>query len=442
MTNIAILGAGMAGFGAAHRFYQKKIRSTIFEQHGYYGGHATTFSFKGGYTYDDGPHISFTKNERLQKLFAQNVDNQYEQIQAKVNNFWKGHWIKHPVQCNLFGIPSDLVTIILLEIIKLQNETNETNETNEILINTYQNWLEKTFGKTFSHTFPIEYGKKFHTTTADNMSTEWLSPRLYKPSLEEVIQGALSPSTSDVHYVNHFRYPTHGGFISYLQSFPSETSLKLNTRLIELDPKQKLLRFHNGSVKEYDHIVSSIPLTVLIPMIKDTPDDVLTAAQKLACTQCVIVNIAIDRTDISDAHWTYFYDDDYIFSRLSFPHMFSANNVPAKTGSIQAEIYFSEKYKPRNISIDQCILTTINDLKRCQLVKDSDHILFQNGWESSFAQVIFDLDRADNLEIVHGYLNDLQIEYCGRYGNWEYIWTDEAFISGEEAAQRILERIL
>jgi len=439
MKNIAILGAGLAGFGAVHRLHQNKISSVIYEQHNYYGGHATTFSFEGGFIFDDGPHISFTKNERLQKLFAQNVDDKYEKLQAKVNNYWKGLWIKHPAQCNLFGLPSDLVTKILLEIINLENESNYNDN---ILNNTYQYWLENTFGETFSQTFPIEYGKKFHTTSADNMSTDWLSPRLYKPSLKEVIQGAITGSTSEVHYVNHFRYPTHGGFISYLQSFSKESSLNLNHRLIELDPQQKTLRFHNGSIKEFDHIISSIPLTVLVPLIKGVPEDVLTSVRKLACTQCVIVNIAIDRSDISDSHWTYFYDDDYIFTRLSFPHMFSANNVPDKAGSIQAEIYFSEKYKPRNISIDQCILTTINDLKRCQLVKESDHILFQNGWESPFAQVIFDLDRADNLKIVHAYLTDLQIEYCGRYGDWEYIWTDEAFVSGEDAAQRILERIL
>ena len=43
---------------------------------------------------------------------------------------------------------------------------------------------------------------------------------------------------------------------------------------------------------------------------------------------------------------SYFYDQDICFSRLSFPHMLSANNVPEGAGSIQAEVYFSEKYKP------------------------------------------------------------------------------------------------
>jgi hypothetical protein len=55
--------------------------------------------------------------------------------------------------------------------------------------------------------------------------------------------------------------------------------------------------------------------------------------------------------------------------------------------------------------------------------------------------VIFDLDRAAALATVHGYLDDVGIAYCGRYGEWLYIWTDESFISGEAAAQKALERL-
>ena len=56
--------------------------------------------------FDEGPHVSFTKHERLQKLFADNVDNKYETLHTKVNNYWKGHWIKHPAQVNLYGLPA------------------------------------------------------------------------------------------------------------------------------------------------------------------------------------------------------------------------------------------------------------------------------------------------------------------------------------------------
>ena len=34
---------------------------------------------------------------------------------------------------------------------------------------------------------------------------------------------------------------------------------------------------------------------------------------------------------------------------------------------------------------------------------------------------------------------DHTFAYCGRYGDWGYMWTDESFISGERAARKILK---
>jgi len=36
------------------------------------------------------------------------------------------------------------------------------------------------------------------------------------------------------------------------------------------------------------------------------------------------------------------------------------------------------------------------------------------------------------------YLDEVGIAYCGRYGDWGYMWTDESFKSGEQAAERAL----
>jgi len=45
------------------------------------------------------------------------------------------------------------------------------------------------------------------------------------------------------------------------------------------------------------------------------------------------------------------------------------------------------------------------------------------------------------LETVHGFLDDVGIAYCGRYGDWGYLWTDESFKSGEQAADRALSNM-
>src|SRR3990170_2888158 len=69
MTDVVILGAGMAGFGAAHRLHAEGVRPVMFEQKAWPGGHTASYHQAGGFIFDDGPHISFTKDERIQRLF-------------------------------------------------------------------------------------------------------------------------------------------------------------------------------------------------------------------------------------------------------------------------------------------------------------------------------------------------------------------------------------
>lgn len=434
MENIAILGSGMAGFGAAHRLHIQGHHATLYEKRPYYGGHTASYVFENGFTIDEGPHVSFTKVERMQKLLADSVNQKFERLRTKVNNHWKGHWIKHPAQCNLYGLPQDLTINILKDFIHAQH--HEYGE-----IKNYRDWLHASFGKTFAETFPMEYTVKYHTTTADNMSTDWVGPRLYRANIEEVLRGALSPSTPDVHYIDQFRYPSYGGFVSYLQMFMEQANLHLDHELVEIHPSRKELRFKNGKVAPYDHLVSSMPLPDLIKMIVGVPADVLEASQKLSCSTVVIVSIGVNRADLIDAHWTYFYDRDYFFTRLSTPHLQSPHNVPPGCGSIQAECYYSAKYRPLDRTPDECIGPVIQDLKRCGILREEDSILFKHSMLVPYANVIFDLERAPALKIVHGYLDDIGVAYCGRYGDWAYIWTDESFMSGENAAQKVLDRL-
>ncbi|HYU45490.1 MAG TPA: FAD-dependent oxidoreductase [Terriglobales bacterium] len=439
MERVAILGSGMAGWGAVHRLHQEGVPSVVYDKNGYFGGHTASFKHPSGFIFDEGPHVSFTKHERLQKLFAESVNDKYEIIHARPNNYWKGHWIKHPAICNLSGLPTDLVVKCLRDFIGAHHDHENSIEPKPI--GNYADWLIASYGKTFAETFPMEYGFKYHTTTADNMSTAWLGPRLYRAKLEEVLVGALSSETPDVHYVDYVRYPSYEGFVSYLTFLPERTQINLGHQLIRLDPAAQQLHFANGVVTGYDAIISSVPLPELVPMIVGAPPDVVEAAKKLASTSCVMVNLGINRPDLSEGQWTYFYDRAICFTRLSFPHMFSPHTAPPGCGSIQAEVYFSQKYRPLKGSPDDYVTPVIADLKRCGVLREDDKILHTNVHVSRYAQVIFDLERADALMTVHGYLDDVGVAYCGRYGDWLYIWTDEAFISGENAAQKTLDRM-
>ena len=52
---------------------------------------------------------------------------------------------------------------------------------------------------------------------------------------------------------------------------------------------------------------------------------------RLACSTVVLVNIGVNREDLSKAQMTYFYDDDICFTRIGYPHMLSSKNAPPGT---------------------------------------------------------------------------------------------------------------
>jgi protoporphyrinogen oxidase len=263
---------------------------------------------------------------------------------------------------------------------------------------------------------------------------------MYRPSLDEILRGALAPTDSDAHYVTSFRYPTQGGFQAYLRPWLERFDLHLGRRVVAIDPLERSVGFADGSRVRYDQLISSVPLPSLVPMIAGVPPAVRSASERLSFTSAVMVNLGVARDDVSEAHISYVYDEDIIFPRLNFPHLLSPHNVPRGASSIQAEIYFSDRYRPLTVPLDTLIDGVVHDLERIGILRSDDRLLVREARLVRYANVIYDHDRAPAVATIHAYLADVGIAHCGRYGDWDHAWTDESFMSGERAAERILAR--
>jgi hypothetical protein len=109
-------------------------------------------------------------------------------------------------------------------------------------------------------------------------------------------------------------------------------------------------------------------------------------------------------------------------------------------GGMQAEIYFSEKYRPLTESPDDWIEPAVDGLIKCGLIGSRREIIHQSAIMLPFGNIIFDLERKAAVDTVHGYRDEVGIRYCGRFDQWGYIWTDAAFMSGERGRTRCLGR--
>lgn len=431
---VVVLGTGMAGFGAGNVLHTMKVPFACYDKNSYHGGHTRSIRYDNGFVFDEGVHISFTKNDHVRNILAENINGRYEERKFAIDNYWRGYRLPHPVQCSLRGLPADLIVRIISDFVASRAPA-------EGAFNNYAEWLYATYGRTFAETFPMAYGRKYHTVSMDHLTAEWIGPRMYRPTLEDLLHGAINQSLTEAHYIQTYRYPSHGGFASYLDPFMKRFDVRLEHCVTRIDARSRTVVFSNGVVQPYSAVISSIPLPELIPLIDAAPESVREAARRLAFTTVVLVNIGLNRSDISNAATTYFYDEDIIFSRINLPHMFAASNAPDGCGSIQAEVYFSDKYKPLNVDPSSLVEDVLRDLSRCGFLSTKDEILLTDCSVNKYANVIYDVERTDALRVVHDFLDDAGIDYCGRYGDWNHAWTDEAFVSGEERARKVLCRL-
>ena len=313
MKNVAILGSGMAGCGAAYRLKQLGIPSIMYDQADHIGGHTASYEFPGGWLFDEGPHVSFTQDKRIQDLLSENIGGKYETLEYQSEQLLARSLGEASRTGESLRPPSGS------HCQRDQGFRGDEQKQHGEIAN-YEQWLRASFGDYFAENFPMDYTIKYHTTEAKNKSLDWIGPRLYQAKLEEVLRGALMPSTSDVHYISGFRYPSRGGFAAYLPPFAhrNERSPLEARALAPVHISHPTWTHPAGSAMARSSRTRPMRLddraAEIVPMIANAPQDVRDAAARLACTEVVIVCLGIDREDLCDAHWSYFYDRDAFFT--------------------------------------------------------------------------------------------------------------------------------
>ena len=249
------------------------------------------------------------------------------------------------------------------------------------------------------------------------------------------------PNGPNIHYVQDYRYPTHGGFAAFLARCCASRTSSSTIELVARRSARPRVALRERQDAGYERLVSSVPLPDLIPMIRGAPRDVLEAAEHAR-----LHDGRAGQSRTQPPRHLQVELDLLLRRRVSLqprqlPAEHSPHTVPPGMGSIQAEVYFSKKYKP--LDEPAAAVHRAGDRGPAHVRRDSrrtTEIVFRDAMVIPYANIIFDLDRAAALKTVHGYLDDLGIGYCGRYGEWGYLWSDEAFLSGESAAQKALER--
>ena len=421
---IAILGAGISGISAAYHLQQKDFDCRIFEKREQWGGLCDNFIVGEGFRFDYFIHLSFTNNRYVQELFS--LASDFYKHHPNSSNYYKGYWLKHPAQNNLFPLSVQEKIKIIVDFIKRPIIEEPPN---------YYDWLYTQYGKYFTENFPAAYTNKYWTIQAKDMTTNWLGNRFSLPPLEILLEGAFEDQQKNYYYAEEMRYPKLGGYKSFLTGMASQISIETNKEVILIDLKYKKILFSDNTSIYYDHLVSSIPLPDLLKRIKDVPKRILEASEKLLYTSGQLVSLGFCRPGIPQSMWFYLYDDDILPSRAYSPSNKSPDNTPVGKSSLQFETYFSKvsSKKLSDGSLIDHILTKGNHMK----LWDTNDIEVTDYREVKYANVVFNNDRTKNLNIIHNYLKKVGVFFIGRFGEWDYLWSDQSLVSGKKCAEKL-----
>lgn len=411
-----ILGAGISGLAAAYAFHEKGKQALVVEKDSTYGGLCGSFEING-FRFDRFVHLTFAKDERVNAIFHKSCG---ELIKHSPNpyNIYKGKWIKHPTQNNLFPLEED-------EKQKIINDFLHRPSAEDIQPKNYEDWLRLQFGDYFAEHFPMVYTRKYWQKEARQLRTEWVGKRIYQPSVEEVIQGSKSEDLVQRYYAKEMRYPQKGGYKALLKEMADHATIKYNYEVVKIDVINKIVTFANGESVEYEHLYSSIPLPIVIASLPAAPENVKEAASQLEATSGYHISIALKTKNIPPYLWWYIYDEDILAARVYSPSLKSADNAPEGCSSLQMEVYCNKD----EYTEQQLLDGTVGRLVSLGIIKQED-ILFTHVAFEPYANVIFSEPVYEARKTVRDYIHSLGIKTFGRFGVWDYLWSDQSLMSG------------
>jgi protoporphyrinogen oxidase len=429
---VMVLGAGIAGLSTSYHLGHDRCR--IYEANPHYGGHVHT-RIQDGFVWDDGVHISFSKNEYVRKLFADSVAGAYREFDVRVANYFRGAWIDHPAQANLYQIPEPLRSRCVEDFIQNRPPVDQQKPPTD-----YRQWLHRSLGPLFADTFPAAYTRKYWTTEPENLTTEWVGPRMYSPSIEEVRAAAQGPLGHSTYYITTARYPEQGGFVEFTRKMAENARIEYGKRVVGIHFGDRRLRFADGAGAGYEALVSTIPLPVLVEAAEDAPDEVKSAAAKLHCSEVLLVEVGAAHPSRRPELYFYVYDEDKLATRVTVIEHLSPHNAPPDATGLQVEVYGSA-YRPLPTDHQAVARRVKSELVEMGVVDSLDAVTSLGTRYVPWANVIFDHDRGPALEVVNRFLDEVGVLRAGRFAEWKYLWTDGCVLSGRSVAQKLRAQI-
>jgi len=440
VDKILILGTGPTGLGAAHRLLEKGFTNfKLYDRNPYFGGLATSFKDEKGFTWDFAVHVAHSHYHYIDALMDDLLPDgfYYHERRSWVREY--GAWVPYPFQNNIRHLPPAFVEECLAGLRDLQKQPAAHKPRN------FEEWILAGFGQGIAKHFMVPYNRKIWSTEPHDMGYQWIGDRVPTIDLAR-IERNIAQGVDDVAWgPNHvFQFPKKGGTGAIWKTLGERIPgqhIRLGCGMVALDTQNRTARFEDGTVEQYDYLISTMPLIRLTEYTGDV--QLVSRASGLRYTHVQVVGVApsepIPET-LKDKTWVYVPDTDCPFYRVTPFSTFSPDHVPDinKYCSFLCEISYPGHTPNTPRDMVTPVLQGLRDQGLMDVNPETTHSYTM--W-AEFGYPVPTVDRDEILHDVVTALEKMNIFSRGRFGGWKYEAAnmDHSVMQGVEAVDRILD---
>jgi protoporphyrinogen oxidase len=425
---VVILGAGLAGLSTSIHL-PPEYEVELHEREDEPGGVARSRRVDG-FTFDYTGHLLHLRDPDIKALIDRLCPDAFRKCERRAFIWSHGTHVAYPFQANLHGLPPEVVAECLIGFVSSLMSPEKPEEARD-----FEEWCRRCFGEGISRHFMIPYNRKLYCRELSRMSTEWVAWSVPRPSLDQVVRGALGTRIEGMGYNPTFFYPKEGGIDVLARGLAREArGLRLRSSVMRVDLARKRVVFEDGSESAYDHLVSTLPLRTLVLLADPVPDELKEAARALTSVTVCGFNFGIGRENVSEFDWVYVPEPEYPFYRIGFPSSFSRGVTPPGASSCYVEVAVD---RGTHVDLDATERDVLAGMRRMGVLRDDDVILARDRVVIDPAYVVFDPHRAAWRDRLLDFLLERDVQSIGRYGAWTYSGMEDALLAGRQAARVI-----
>ncbi len=438
-----IIGAGPAGLACGYELSKAGAHVEIFESATSVGGMSGTIEL-WGQRVDFGPHRFFSKEPRINRFFKEQVGEDFTVVQRLTRIYYDKKFFLYPL--NFFDVLRNLhpITIIKILLHYFYQKIRPIKDQE-----TLEGWLVDRFGRKLFEIFFKNYSEKLWGMPCSHIDADWAAQRIKKLSLFEAIINTLKLHKGGRHatLVDKFAYPRLGTGMIYDRAAQAIEKnggkVHLNTRVkrVVMDQgKVKGVELENGELVNAAHVVSTMPINLLVKGLPDVPGMILEAAGKLYFRNAILVYVEVNGLDLFDDNWIYVHSPEVKHGRITNFRNWS----PDLNGDKQTSILCLEYWTFENEAIwseeDKKLgQLAINELRQIELIPETIEILNTQVIRIPKCYPVYKKGYRKHLRIIEDYLRGIPgLVPVGRYGAFKYNNQDHSILMGILAAHNIV----